>query len=57
MFSSRKTLQTQLEQARNAGPDLDLRCTDKAGEPFKRQDVSVTRYTPLTHYKFENCLV
>jgi hypothetical protein len=28
MFSSRKTLQTQLEQARNAGPELDLHCTD-----------------------------
>ncbi|HCD83189.1 MAG TPA: hypothetical protein DEQ45_05045 [Agrobacterium sp.] len=51
-----RKLQTQLEQARNAGPVLDLRCTDKAGEPVKRLDVSVTRYTPLTHYEIEKLL-
>lgn len=36
-----RRLQTQLEQVRNAGPVVDLRCTDKTGEPVKRLDVSV----------------
>ncbi len=35
---------------------MDLRRTDKGGEPVKRLDVSVNRYTPLTHYEIEKLL-
>jgi hypothetical protein len=51
-----RKLQTQLEQARKAGPVLGLRCTDKAGEPVNRLDASVTRYMPLTCNEIEKLL-